>query len=353
MPKTYIDNYENRNLKEKPHFIISNINDYTKEYEDYFNDNLPFRNNIIYLKIYLDYYLFNNLIEKNTILGKESNLFVKDGIIMDDFVGNYYFDDEELEIIKNNLLYVRDKLKSSGIDFILMICPDKNFIYSEYMPDYIKRKTSFNSSDRFVEYMRKNTDIKIVYPKQELLKYKNEYQLYYKYSDYTHWTRLGAYIGYYELINVLNRNIPHITNSNIKLFTVLTNNYFSFIGIYEDDYIVDNYHLRESSNEYSMSITNNYIKYEAKNYSENKKNIFFIRDSYIVNMSNYVVKDFNKTIFVTNLYDSTNRYSYIKNEKTDIVVFETVGRYFSHRLLGIKYCVLGDDYLLSESITKR
>ncbi len=70
-------------------------------------------------------------------------------------------------------------------------------------------------------------------------------------------------------------------------------------------------------------------------------------------MSNYVVKDFNKTIFVTNLYDSTNRYSYIKNEKTDIVVFETVGRYFSHRLLGIKYCVLGDDYLLSESITKR
>ena len=341
IPNIYVDNYENRNLKEKPNFTINN---YTKEYEDYFNDHLPFRNNIIYLKRYLDYYIFNDLIDNNAILGKESNLFIKADGIVDDFVGNYYFNDKELEIVKDNLLYVRDKLRKSGIDFVLMICPDKNFIYSEYMPDYIKRKTEFNSSDKFIEYIKNNTDIKIVYPKQELLKYKDKYILYYKYSDYSHWTRLGAYIGYYELMKLLNFNIPHITNSNIKLFTTLTNNYFPFIGTYEDDYIVDNYHSNGFTNEYSMIITNNYIKYEAKNYSENKKNIFFIRDSYIINMSNYIVKDFNKSIFVSNFYDITNRYSYIINEDTDVVVFETVGRYFYHRLLGAKYYILGDIY---------
>ena len=58
----------------------------------------------------------------------------------------------------------------------------------------------------------------------------------------------------------------------------------------------------------------------------------------------HIVKDFNKSIFVSNFYDITNRYSYIINEDTDVVVFETVGRSFYHRLLGAKYYILGDIY---------
>lgn len=76
------------------------------------------------------------------------------------------FTEEKLEKAKNNLIHFRDELKKKNIDFIFMVCPDKQFIYSEYMPDYIKRKSTKNDTDIFVEYMKNNTDIKVVYLKR-------------------------------------------------------------------------------------------------------------------------------------------------------------------------------------------
>ena len=38
-----VDNSENRKLAEKPVFELENIEDYPSSYEDYYNDNFPFR----------------------------------------------------------------------------------------------------------------------------------------------------------------------------------------------------------------------------------------------------------------------------------------------------------------------
>ncbi len=78
----------------------------------------------------------------------------------------------------------------------------------------LKRKSIKSGTDIFVEYIKNNTDIKVVYPKEELLKYKGKYQLYYKYD--THWNSLGAYIGYTELTRILN-----IDNKSIESFKIL------------------------------------------------------------------------------------------------------------------------------------
>lgn len=64
-------NYENRTFASSPILVSTNINEYPKKYEEYFNDYLPFRNELVKLKNLNDIKAFNNLVHKDLILGKE------------------------------------------------------------------------------------------------------------------------------------------------------------------------------------------------------------------------------------------------------------------------------------------
>ena len=324
-------NYENRTLASKPIFMSTNINEYPKKYEEYFNDYLPFRNELVKLKNLNDIFVFKNIISDIVLLGKAKWLFTKEVNLTEKYIGieKYNFTEKELEKAKNNLIHFRDELKKKNIDFIFMVCPDKQFIYSEYMPDYIKRKSIKSGTDIFVEYIKNNTDIKVVYPKEELLKYKDKYQLYYKYD--THWNNLGAYIGYSELMKSLNIYVDNIDNVNIK--SLSANERFNFdiyhyndlanllglskIKYYNNDkaYIISNY------------ITKNYyvkdgFLYNSKAYS-NENNIMMIKDSFSLNMIDYIATEFKQSEFILT-YSFRNED--ILKYKPDIVVFETVER---------------------------
>ena len=335
-------NYELRTLASKPIFILTNINEYPKKYEEYFNDYLPFRNELVKLKNLNDIFVFKNIISDRVLLGKNKWLFLKNVNSIGKYMGieRYYFTKEELEIAKNNLIHFRDELKKKNIDFILMVCPNKRFIYSEYMPDYIKRKSTKNDTDIFVEYMKNNTDIKVVYPKEELLKYKDKYQLYYKY-DY-HWNNLGAYIGYSELMKSLNIYVDNIDNVNIKSlngnersnFDIYNYNDIAYslslsgLKYYNDDktYIISNYITKNYETNYYISETN--FSYNSKSY-KNENNIMIIRDSYAMNMYDYIAMEFKQSEFI-HIFNFKNEN--ITEYKPDIVVFETVESGLEHVL---------------------
>ncbi|TXJ52769.1 alginate O-acetyltransferase AlgX-related protein [Brachyspira aalborgi] len=304
-------NYENRTLASKPIFMSTNINEYPKKYEEYFNDYLPFRNELVKLKNLNDIFVFKNIISDRVLLGKNKWLFTKNVNSIGKYMGieRYYFTKEELEVAKNNLIHFRDELKKKNIDFILMVCPDKQFIYSEYMPDYIKRKSIKSGTDIFVEYIKNNIDIKVVYPKEELLKYKDKYQLYYKYDN--HWNNLGAYIGYSELMKSLNIYVDNINNVNIK--SLSANERFNFdiyhyndmanmlslskIKYYNDDkaYIISNYITKNYDTNYYISWDN--FSFNSKSY-KSKDNIMIIRDSYAMNMYDYIATGFKQSEFI-------------------------------------------------------
>ena len=331
-------NYENRTLVSKPILVLTNINEYPKKYEEYFNDYLPFRNELVKLKNLNDIKVFKNIFSRRALLGKYKWLFTKDANLTEKYIGieEYNFTEKELEIAKNNLIHFRDELKKKNIDFIFMVCPDKPFIYFKYMPDYIKRKSIKSGTDIFVEYIKNNTDIKVVYPKEELLKYKDKYQLYYKYDN--HWNNLGAYIGYSELMKSLNIYVDNIDNVNIK--SLSANERFNFdiyhyndlanllglskIKYYNDDktYIISNY------------ITKNYyvkdgFLYNSKAYSS-ENNIMIIHDSYGLNMIDYIVTEFEQSEFI---HMDSFKNKNITEYNPDIVVFQTLGRNLKFRIL--------------------
>ena len=340
-------NYENRRFATKPKFDIKNLSKYPSAYEKYFNDYIPFRNEFSKIKNLMDIFIFKSFINSTTtasyrdriLLGKNNWLFHRWNDMDNIYIGNDIFSDYELNTAKDNLLSFRDELRKRNIDFILMICQDKNTIYDIYMPDYIKRKSTISAIDKFVNYMNDNTDIDIVYPKKELLEYRDKCQLYYKYDS--HWNPLGGYLGYLELmkyidfsyynnqisnLNVINENISVAANDIAKFLSLSGFSYFKKDVIYSPN--IRNYNKLISY-------------YDVKNWSDFKtssesyiidKNILIIRDSFTTAMVNYISSTFSDVEYI-----HINNFSkeIIKTNNFDIVVFETVERMLKNRVINV------------------
>ena len=329
-------NYENRTLASKPIFMSTNINEYPKKYEEYFNDYLPFRNELVKLKNLNDIFVFNNLVHKDLILGKEKWLFLKWDSLIPNYMGTYTYTTEELERAKNNLIRLKEVFNQNGADFYMVICPDKNQIYPEYMPDYIKRiHPEFNATDVFIKYMKENTDLNIIYLKEYFLDVKKYYPIYYKFD--AHWNKLGAYFGYQEIMNNIGKDYININNislqridnaENTPSLAQLASLRNSKLYKYDTEYIISNY------TKYKYKLLTNYRWEYISCESDSKDNtsIVMIRDSFADNIFDYMSTRFSKTSYIIANGDSYSISNIIKTNP-NIVIYLSVERYFKYRIL--------------------
>ena len=65
-------------------------------------------------------------------------------------------------------------------------------MYAEHMPSVVVENT-YKRTEAFVDYIKENTNITIVFPQDELKAAKPYWRVYYKYD--THWNKAGAFIG--------------------------------------------------------------------------------------------------------------------------------------------------------------
>lgn len=215
-----LENRENRKAEVKPVLRMNNYKTFPEEYEAYFDDRIPFRNQLIRFNNTIDYYVFKQSSNDNVCIGKDGWLFYSnksDGNPVEQSLGYWNFSDEELEIIAANLESGKEILESSGIDFVLFIAPNKETIYIDKLPDYYEIKSQYTATDCLVDYLRENTDITIVYPKEELMAYRVEdpdMLLYYKLD--THWNSIGAYIGAQCLTDVLGIELPPLNELSVN-----------------------------------------------------------------------------------------------------------------------------------------
>jgi hypothetical protein len=128
-----------------------------------------------------------------TYFGNGGYLFhmnANDGTSLHDYMADEYYTDSELKAIADNLNAQKKYVESKGAKFVLLLIPNKENVYSEYMPAYVERKNEVTKQDKLVEYLKDNTDLDIVYTKNTLLENKNDFQLYYR-TD-THANMVGS-----------------------------------------------------------------------------------------------------------------------------------------------------------------
>ena len=215
------ENFENRNMAEKPKFLIENILEFPKEYENFYNDNLPFRSQLIRANALLNYNFFKQSPINKVIIGQDGWLFYNPPKEDSDPIGQctgLRLSDAELKEIADNLLSIRESLEKENKEFIVLIAPNKESIYGEkYLPETYNAKISNTVADQVVEYLQKSTDLKIIYPKPNILNAIEsypQYDFYYKLD--THWNFLGGYLGAKDLLSCLNIVMPEFNQLDMR-----------------------------------------------------------------------------------------------------------------------------------------
>lgn len=299
---------------------MSNIKEYPSKYEEYFNDTLPIKRFWVRLNSELNYYLFKESTNENVIVGDANWLFYKEAI--DSSLGKWTFSEEELAQIAENLQYEKDVLNSQNIELYVLIAPNKESIYEEYLPSWMSKKNNLSPAELLVNYLQKNTDLKIVFPKEALIKQKEEtpnIELYHKLD--THWNCAGAYVAAKELACVLGKNLPDFEDISIEEMRFSGSDLTNMIGMPINnascDYLISDY----GEEELVLDVWDfeSLIKYH--NYTEDE-NIFVYRDSFSSALSQHLSVLYANSVYA---HHNTNQ-KQIFDSNASIVILEYVER---------------------------
>lgn len=335
----YLDseNYEKRELAEKPRVSLATMAQYPVAFDTYYNDTLPFRTQIIQINSLIDYYGFHESPVSKVICGKDDWLFYNprgaDGDPIGDLTGTSFFTSEELEVMVENLVQTRNHLQTQGREFVIMINPNKESLYGmQYLPELYGADYNYTKADQVVSYLKEHSDLKVVYPKEEIQKAMREFPKYeFYYSTDTHWNALGAYIGTQCLLEELGYEMPHLESENIKhIDSVDGGDLANMMGLsshimeknsYTIDFIADA----------SIKDVSNPVFDEHRFISDslNNKKLLMIRDSFGNAMAPYIGGYFSETYMP---HRGDYSVAMIMEENPDIVVYEVVERYVDNLL---------------------
>ncbi|MBO6119157.1 MAG: hypothetical protein J6P02_01680 [Lachnospiraceae bacterium] len=384
----------------------------SSELENYYNDRLPFRSALITFKRYLDAKIeepYKNKIEGVLLkfFSKKRDAKVGDALtivegqerLMDDAVAKYlnhglYKDEIDpydatiefpikylnnprviqgqsdwLYLNENNIPYylgtnviasdseikkhiapylrLKKKCDQVGKRLVILICPEKEEIYPEYMPtmDIVNEKEAIIY---IRDYIRDNTDLTYIYPKEELLKYKKDYIVYKKYDS--HWNAIGGYIASNEIKKslgvatiplrelklrkepALDADLAYYGNTSVESFPM------SF------KYVFENYKLNHHP-EYVFAkdplTLDSFTTHCAEGFDHK---VFLIGDSFREALEEFLIKDFNE-LYCNTFVNATDGFIKEEVKRADDIVITLVERnegIVLPQLCDILYNILGE-----------
>ena len=322
---------ENRKLNEKPELELATITEYPKKFDNYYNDHLPFRTELRNMWTSLNYDLFNMTVDNRVVAGKDGWLFYRGDKTIEQLQGTAKYTQKDKQNVLTNLQSDVDTLKEKGIDTYVLILPNKENVYREYLPDTIPISDGDSRTEELVKYIKENSDINIIYPKEELLNAKETYQVYRKYD--THWNKIGAFVGTIALQKAIEPSFSYDINKikieeneekdkrDLANFASLNNKLSENIIRVKDFY---------SNIEYTVEQKNKLEEYISN--SENEKTVLFIGDSFREDMREYFSKIYKKVVYT---HRDTFKKEMLEEVNPDIVIIETVERFSS--AIGKKY----------------
>ncbi len=324
---------DNRPLHEKP---VKFTRNYAREFEDYYNDTFAGRKKIISkyvklqkrLKIDAGQYFYgqNGWIFYDSIKANNGNTLV-------DYYAEVYFDDEDLAKMAKGINMAYDFYAKRGIKYVIFVAPNKENVYSEFMPERMQRirKSEISRMDHAVEYLKKHTKAEIINAKPAMLAAKKdvEQNLYFK-KD-THWNYIGGYVGFEQLAQGLRHlgvplKVPaleklHIDKGKLRDMDMEA-------GAQEWTYEVS--YQQKVLPQCQPNVKNGDITDCLASQGERPERLLVWVDSFAEGMLPYLSRAFKTSYYAPAGLKKLSEIEAIVNEtKPDVVVDELIERYFS------------------------
>ena len=319
---------ENIVATEMPELTKENYREFSGIFESYFNNNIPFRSQMITFSSLADMTLFQEkTVNDKVVIGQNNWLFYSEFGNMENYKGTNLYTREELELIADNLITSKAYLDQRGIEFVLFLAPNKEAVYGEgNLPSYY-RAGEITRAKQLTDYLQENTDIRVVYPLEEMIDHKDEYFLYWHYD--THWNVVGGYIGGSALLRELGIRVPPMEeivcipyeSSGYDLARMMNlQKYYEEKMPADNDYIVVGY---ERNNVRTVRADGDgAFLYHSD--SPNSKKLFMVRDSFASGMADVLASNFQDSYMPH--WDSFFEQSQIEEQQPDVFVLEMVER---------------------------
>lgn len=353
------DTGENRKLAEFPtQFDMQKV---TGQIDAWYNDHLPFRS-VLYsaqsnMKNWIerayknailppvappteddendgptqeDFPLIFNNADKKVVYGRGDWLFYGAENSLDYYQGTNLMSEEELAKETASLIKLKELCDERGVELRIFIAPNKERIYSEHMPTLTVN--SQRRVDNYVEYIRQNTDIQVVFPIEEILAAKPTAQLYYKYD--THWNEAGAFVGVNALYQSLGMETTNWNTLTSYPYVRNTGDLLNMGDIDQSRYTNDTgYNVSYKNYVFAHSVEGmpleNQVGSQTRIYSSdspNKTDVFMVGDSFRGSMLPYMQKDFSSITATGRLYlEQSDVIMGILH--ADVIIVECVERY--------------------------
>ena len=185
-----------------PPQTLAEANAAPRAVDAYLEDRFGFREPLIALNRWMSDQLDLGFGESEAIVGKDGWLFLAKGGALDMVMGRTPFRDGEASAWLDAAETLQKRAHDNGAVFAILIPPQKNTVYGDYLPDYVQRGAGASRYDILEEGARLR-GLPFANAKGVILSRKDKAQLYYR-SD-THWTARGAYEGYGALMDALAR----------------------------------------------------------------------------------------------------------------------------------------------------
>ncbi|MFN0188407.1 MAG: alginate O-acetyltransferase AlgX-related protein [Bacteroidia bacterium] len=211
IPSSNISKGENRVLNPLPNIIVD-VQNFPKNFTDWFNDHFAWRESLISLNSTFHFLTFgkkSELDQKVVIEGKEKDwLFYCGGNVLNEgYLNKVPFTDLEIAYITERINEKSEWLRERNVDFYLMIVPNKETIYPEYLPAGYNPENNPNRTDQILEALAKNYPNVKFSDSRKLLKKSKKAGLLYFPAD-SHWNMRGAIYAYHDLIDLIAKDYP-------------------------------------------------------------------------------------------------------------------------------------------------
>jgi len=350
---------------QKP-FDLQSLKRLPNHIDTWFSDAFGLRSDLISASARLQYDLFGKSMDiQKVVAGKNGFLFLGDYFenVLKQSMNIEYFNEANLTAFMDSLENIHSYLNREGVAFLFVIAPNKHSIYPEYLPSRFKKNArGHNVHDQVVKRLSKS-DIHFVDLREVLIEAKRKYgdPLYYK-TD-SHWSNLGAYIGYkaiMEAIAEISGKDDDIDFSDIIIPEMV--NYSTWLNKSGYDLsqmanlcIVDDFYsdisfaqplenlkfhdlrtdlgLPQNSNHDNDLETFEYVK--VTNWkADNGYHLLLFRDSFCNSLSKFFNRAFNEVTYISNAEMDKTDFSIVemvKKSKPDIVIFEIAERLLLYR----------------------
>jgi hypothetical protein len=182
---------------------------FPRRFEKYWNDSFGFR------RLLIRWHSFGKIAlgvspSPKALIGKSGYLFYTHERSLEYFRGVTPFTPAELERWQQELERREAWLRARGIRFLVLVAPNKETIYPEFMPDVYRRTRPDSRLDQLLEHLRRRRSPVEVLDLREPLRLAKARERIYHRTD-THWNDAGAYIAYGEILRRLHPWFPEVS----------------------------------------------------------------------------------------------------------------------------------------------